>query len=132
MHVTSPLSVAAIAALAVFVAAPAASASEAYATEDVNMRSGPGTEFPVVGVILGGRPVTVVGCLPDGGWCDAVHDGDRAWVSGRFLARAGQENRPRQESRVRVGPQTSVPVITFWYGAPPPGQFRGRPAHRQW
>jgi uncharacterized protein YraI len=68
------------------VAAPAlALAARGYATTDVNMRAGPGTDYPVVDTIPTDARVNIHGCLSDGAWCDVSWNGDRGWVDANYL-----------------------------------------------
>ena len=62
-----------------------ASAATAYSTTDVNMRVGPGTDYPIITTIYAGEPVTIYGCLSDWSWCDIEWYGDRGWVRGDYL-----------------------------------------------
>jgi uncharacterized protein YraI len=64
----------------------AAHAAPGYSTADVNIRSGPDTDFPSVGVIREGDGVDVRGCLNDESWCDVIWDGNRGWVFSEYLA----------------------------------------------
>lgn len=74
-------------ALATFGATAAAqAASPGYTTANVNMRTGPDTEFPSVGVIPEGDDIYVEGCLRDESWCDVRWDGDRGWVYSEYIA----------------------------------------------
>jgi uncharacterized protein YraI len=68
------------------VAVPAvALAAQGYATADVNMRAGPGTEYPVVDLIPTDAYVDIHGCLSDGAWCDVSWKGERGWVDSSYL-----------------------------------------------
>jgi uncharacterized protein YraI len=63
-----------------------AEAAPGYATANVNIRTGPDTEFPSVGVIPEGTPVYVEGCLTDESWCDVRWEDSRGWVFSEYLA----------------------------------------------
>ncbi len=54
------------------------------ATTTVNVRSGPGTSYRVVGVLQAGDYVDVNRCT--GGWCEISMRGPDGWVSSRFLS----------------------------------------------
>lgn len=64
----------------------AAHAAPGYSTVNLNLRTGPDTEFPRVGVIPEGDPVEILGCLRDESWCDIVWDGSRGWVYSEYIA----------------------------------------------
>ncbi len=63
-----------------------AQAASGYSTANVNMRTGPDTDFPPVEVIPEGEPVNIRGCLDDESWCDVIWDGQRGWVYSEYLA----------------------------------------------
>jgi uncharacterized protein YraI len=62
--------IATCAALLVTLSAAGAEAAPALATNNVNMRQGPGTNYPIVATIPGGSTVEVAGC--QGEWCTVV------------------------------------------------------------
>ncbi len=64
----------------------AAHAAPGFSTANVNIRTGPDTEFPSVGVIPEGSPINIRGCLRDESWCDVIWDGNRGWVFSEYLA----------------------------------------------
>lgn len=53
---------------------------------DLNVRGGPGVQFPRVGFLLGGDTVTAIGRDPASGWwqiqCSPEIDASECWVSG--------------------------------------------------
>jgi uncharacterized protein YraI len=78
----------------------------AVATTAVNLRSGPSTDYPVVGGANAGQSGQITGVSEDGGWWQVavpsyVSDDSRAWVSGAYVAAYNT---------------TGVPVVA----APPP------------
>jgi uncharacterized protein YraI len=73
-------------AVAVLGATAAQAAAPGYTTANVNMRTGPDTDFPSVGVIPEGDDVFVEGCLRDESWCDVRWEGNRGWVFSEYLA----------------------------------------------
>jgi hypothetical protein len=50
---------------------------------NLNMRSGPGTSYQVLGVIPAGAPVAVLGC--DGRWCQVNYAGRIGYANGNYL-----------------------------------------------
>jgi uncharacterized protein YraI len=79
---------------AVVVFAGAASAeTAATAWTDLNMRTGPGPMYLIVGVIPANGAVTVQGCLADASWCTVTHDGMSGWSAGNYIT-ANIENAP--------------------------------------
>ena len=73
--------------IALTAAAPAfAQSAEAIAATDLNIRSGPGPQYEVLGVIPGGESAAVDGCLAEASWCKVVFDGKTGWSSSDYLA----------------------------------------------
>jgi uncharacterized protein YraI len=77
---------AALAALcaAAFIAGPA-SAQTVYATAHLNLRSGPGFQYPVIGRVQYQVPALVTGCLADSSWCSLTAGGMSGWASAQYL-----------------------------------------------
>ena len=65
----------------------AALAVPATAQTDLNVRSGPGTQYPVVGSIQSGETVDAGGCT--GSWCQVNFNGGAGYASSRYLAIGG-------------------------------------------
>ena len=85
------------AASALVLSASAASAAPATAEADVNMRSGPGTEYGVVTTIPAGAPVDVGSC--NGSWCAVSYGRNSGYTSRNYLGTCG-----------RSGPSVGVAV----------------------
>ncbi len=76
-----------ISAIALAAVAPTlASSAEAIAATDLNIRSGPGPQFNVVGVIPSGMQTGVDGCLAELSWCKVMYDGVEGWSYSDYLA----------------------------------------------
>lgn len=76
----------------------------------LNIRSGPGTVFPVIGVAREGDTGTIIGRSQDGGWWafDAPQvAGGVAWASAQFVAATNA-----QDVAVIASPPTPVPTPT--------------------
>jgi len=71
---------------ALFVSTGAALALPATAETDLNVRSGPGTEFPVVAAIPAGQTVDVGNCA--GSWCRVNFAGGAGFASRSYLSMA--------------------------------------------
>jgi len=61
-----------------------------FATTTVNLRAGPGVQYPVVVVLPASAALAVHGCIPDYSWCDASWGQARGWVAARFISVAYQ------------------------------------------
>lgn len=105
------LSILAAGLLAAMILPAVAEAAPAYSTANVNMRSGPSTQYPAVIVIPYGARVEIQGCMQSANWCDVSYAGYRGWVSGTYLQALYSQR------RVYVGPEyyrpLGIPSITF-------------------
>ena len=72
---------------ALILSAGAVAAAPAVAESSVNLRAGPGTQYPVVDTIPGGATVDVRGCT--GSWCRVNFNGEVGYASRNYLALAG-------------------------------------------
>ncbi len=79
--------------------AQCANAAPALATNNVNMRQGPGTDFPVITTIPGGSTVDITGCR--GEWCTVVWQAKAVTRLQRASTRA-TGRRPVPAVRLRV------------------------------
>jgi hypothetical protein len=75
------------AASALVLSAAAANAAPATAEISLNVRSGPGTQFQVIGAIPAGATVDVGGCT--GSWCQVSFRGETGYANRSYLAMAG-------------------------------------------
>ena len=91
-------------AAALFITAGTASAATVVATADLHMRSGPGTEYPVIAVIPQGVAVHSGNC--SAGWCRVDYLGRSGWASRAYL-----------------GGGASTPVYSYEYTAPYYGYY---------
>lgn len=102
------LTAAALAALAgtAFAQAPAT----ATATTDLNVRAGPGPQYPVVGVIGANQEAALDGCMEGSKWCRVTIDGAQGWAYSDYLtATLGQQ----QQVVVTERAPEAVPVVTY-------------------
>ncbi len=67
--------------------AGAAAAAPATVQSDLNVRSGPGAQYQVVGTVQGGETVDVAGCT--GSWCQISFRGGTGYANQNYLAMAG-------------------------------------------
>lgn len=72
---------------ALLLSAGAAAAAPATVQTDLNVRSGPGTQYPVVGSVQSGETVDVAGCT--GRWCQISFGGGTGYANQNYLAMAG-------------------------------------------
>jgi uncharacterized protein YraI len=119
------MAIAAFAAMGV----AAAQAEPGYSTANVNMRTGPDTEFPSVGVIPEGEQLYVEGCLRDESWCDVRWDDNRGWVYSEYLA---FDYRGEMVPLPDVGVEAfRIPVVTFAASDYWRRYYTGRPWYKE-
>ena len=82
-------------------------ANAAISTTDLNMRSGPGTDYPVVGVIPANSQVAIEDCAAGTMWCMVDAGGVQGWADSGYLADNGLF--PRAGSTVTYG--STAPFI---------------------
>ncbi len=70
------------------IAGAASAETEAMAWTDLNIRSGPGPMYSIVGVIPANDRVMVDGCLADASWCTVTHGGVTGWSAGSYITAA--------------------------------------------
>jgi uncharacterized protein YraI len=64
-----------------------AAAAPAVVQNDLNLRAGPGIEYPVVAAMPGGATVDVMGC--EAGWCRVAYRGTMGWASRAYMGLGG-------------------------------------------
>ncbi|MGE0212931.1 MAG: SH3 domain-containing protein [Parvibaculaceae bacterium] len=89
-------------ALGLLQAAPAL-AAQAYTATDLNLRTGPGTEYDRILTIPANTGVGVLACQQ--GWCRVSAFGQIGWVSASYLA-AGEDPNPVivLQPQIYIGP----------------------------
>jgi uncharacterized protein YraI len=110
----------AIGAAALLISVSGAFAVEAEATGSVNVRTGPGTSYGVVGVLQPGDRVDI--SRQSGGWCRVALSGPDGWVSCRYLSASNDyydDDYGRGDRYVR-------PNVSFSFGF---GNYNNRPRH---
>lgn len=85
--------------------APAAMAqTSATVSTDLNVRSGPGVQHPVIGAIMVGEDVSVLGCIDSANWCQVTSGAMEGWAYGDYLnVTAGEEVVSLYPNRETVG-----------------------------
>ncbi len=95
-----------------------------YPVTNVNLRAGPGTDFPVIVTVPNRAWISILGCLADYGWCDVFFEGNRGWMRSIYLAGWYQGYYyPLRD----YAPQLGYPVVTFDVGTYWDAYYRGRP-----
>lgn len=98
-----------LSAAAILFAGVASAETEAAAWTDLNVRSGPGPMYSIVGVIPANEKAMVQGCLADASWCEVTYADVKGWAAGNYLT-ATVENAPvalsTLDKRVVIGTVT--------------------------
>ena len=66
-------------------AAPAFAAMAVTATTDLNVRTGPGPDYPVTSVIGNNQSATLDGCIENSKWCKVTVNGTTGWAYSEYL-----------------------------------------------
>ncbi|WP_108396587.1 SH3 domain-containing protein [Devosia submarina] len=122
LNVATGIAVAATAA-AVFV--PAAYAAPGVVTSNINVRSGPGTNYGVVDTVRRGTQVDVQQC--QGSWCFISKPGPDGWVSATYLSAGGRPVNPTQPGISFNFGGNGGPEITIGVGGGNDNPRRPRP-----
>lgn len=126
MALSRKIMAAGLAALALVATTAAASAAPAYATGNVNVRSGPGTGYRVVDTLRRGETVDIQYCR--GSWCFVDKRGPSGWVSANYLDRG----RPGNWNNNRPGWNDGWNDRPNWNPRPPrPPHWNPRPPRPQ-
>lgn len=89
-----------LAATGALAAVSGAQAYEAFATTALNVRTGPGTNYPVIAALSANQVVEVSGCNSSNTWCQVTATNIRGWASARYL-------RPIDDGRPSPAPAPS-------------------------
>lgn len=73
------------AAVLLAIGAPAYAQQTVTAATDLNVRSGPGPQYDVVGVIGVDQAVRLDGCMQGSKWCQVSFDGGQGWAYSDYL-----------------------------------------------
>lgn len=149
MKLNSQISALVLATAGVVSMAPVAVQAQgavAYAATTLNMRAGPGPDYPIVAIVPPSVQLLVQGCVPDYTWCDVLYAGFRGWV---YAANINYPYQGRVVPLLDYGPAIGLTIFGFvlndywhdhyrdrrWYNdrdrwASPPHYYRPAPAPR--
>lgn len=84
----------------------------ASASTELNVRSGPGVQYPVIGSIVAGSDVSVLGCIDSANWCEIQTPGIAGWAYGDYLTvSAGDQIVSLYPNRQTVGVTVIEPPV---------------------
>jgi len=92
---------------AILIAGPAF-AIPGYSTAHLNLRTGPGTQYPVAGMMEYNVRSEITGCLADYSWCAVTVAGLTGWASAEYLV-VDQNGSILQVDE--QGAATGIPVV---------------------
>jgi uncharacterized protein YraI len=109
MHIRGAISIAALAA-ATALSGSASAATVASATTALNIRSGPGPQYSVIGMIDTRGRAQMLGCIQDSLWCQVEYRGKQGWAYSKYLT-TQTAGRPLviADHRAQIG----VPAVTY-------------------
>ncbi|UCI10695.1 DUF1236 domain-containing protein [Mesorhizobium sp. B1-1-8] len=55
------------------------------AATNLNVRAGPGSQYPVIGVLRAGQTATLNGCLQNSKWCTIAEAGGQGWIDSDYV-----------------------------------------------
>ena len=87
---------------------PTSSSPTVSITRVMNVRAGPGTNYPVVGQATAGDQYIISGKNPAGGWWQIIFDGQYAWVYGPLVSATNPEV-VQEASFIPTPPPTPIP-----------------------
>src|SRR5450830_760543 len=82
----------------------------ATAVTDLNIRSGPGPEYTIIGFIQAQDPVTMIGSIEGSLWCQVTHKGKEGWAYSQYLSTESAGNRVIISER---RPGVTIPTVTY-------------------
>lgn len=117
-----------IAVTGVLASISGASAYDAAATAALNVRTGPGTNYPVIAALSPNQIVQVGQCNTSNTWCQVTATNIRGWASARYLRPVGPTTPPRPApvtpGNPDVGFSINTPNFSFSIGSGRPGDNR--------
>ncbi len=81
------------------------------ATTDLNLRTGPGPEQPVIGIIKARQRAQIIGCVEGSLWCQVEYRGKQGWAYSQYMSlrnRSGTVVVVREPVNV-----AGVPVVAY-------------------
>jgi uncharacterized protein YraI len=109
MQTSKTLMMAAVTAVAVLSLPTFASAATvASAVTPLNIRTGPGPQYSVIGAIPTKGQATVNGCIQGSLWCQITYNGTQGWAYSQYLSGTGGPVVVGQLPPVTYAPPTTV------------------------
>lgn len=126
LHASARAGIAALLGLTAL--ATAAQAAPAYLNQGMNLRAGPGVDYPLLASLPPGTQAEVFGCLQGWIWCDVATTGLRGWMAGVGL-QVVYDDQP--EPLAGYGAEIGLPFVSFDVGNYWGRYYRGRPFYAE-
>lgn len=87
---------------------------QALATVQLNMRTGPGTQYSTIRSVPAGGVISLIQCTSGYTWCEGTYQGSRGWMSGQYL----RSTNPQYATQpvTNTGAQLGLQLFTFIAG----------------
>jgi len=114
-----------LAAAAVAISTAASATIVASAVIPLNVRSGPGPQYPVVGAIPANGKATIIGCIQDSMWCQVNVGGKQAWAYSKYLTATLSGRSLAVSEGLKQFPAVTYEAPAVTVGAAPPPVVSG-------
>jgi len=114
-----------LAAAVVAISTAASAAIVASAVIPLNVRSGPGPQYPVVGAIPANGKATIIGCIQDSMWCQVNVGGKQAWAYSKYLTATLSGRSLAVSEGLKQFPAVTYEAPAVTVGAAPPPVVSG-------
>lgn len=116
-----------IACLAVVGFSTPAQAESGFVSAGVNLRSGPGVNYPIVATVNSGQFLEINGCVTEWNWCEVSWRGFSGWISSHYL-RHQTYGSIAESSNIMI----NLPTIIFNQDDYWDKHYRDRPFYNEW
>ncbi len=99
---------------------PTPAAPRLTANQNVNVRSGPGTNYTRIGALSVGQSFEIIGKNPAGDWYQFDFNGQNGWVRQDFVTVSGDSAAIKVAQNIPPPPTAAPPTATPLPTAPPP------------
>lgn len=100
-------------------ATPTPDNAVAIAAQGMNVRSGPGTNYSIVGAAQSGDQYIITGKDPSGAWWQVDYNGQAGWLFGQLVTANNSDGVPVAQNIPAPPPPTNTPVPAPTQAPPP-------------
>ncbi len=91
-------------------ATPTPESAIAVTTQGMNVRSGPGTNYPILGAAQAGEQYVITGKDPSGAWWQVTYNGQNGWLFGQLVTANNSSAVALAQNIPLPPPPTNTPV----------------------